>query len=357
MADMVDVAFIRREGPFTLAEIAARCGAASGAGSFSDVVVNDVAPLAAAAAGDLTFFADKRLGEALGRTTASACFVTEAHAAALPAGVVALIAREPQRAFALATGMFYPDSVRPTPVLGQSGVSPLAHVAADARLEHDVTIEAGASIGSGAEIGSGSVIAPGAVVGAGVRIGRDAYVGPRASVQMALIGNRVRIHAGCAIGQDGFGYVMSPRGHTKVPQIGRVILQDDVEIGANTTIDRGALGDTIIGEGTKIDNLVQIAHNVVIGRHCVIAAMCGISGSCTLGDFVALGGRVGLADHRTIGMGARIAAGSGVMHDIPAGETWMGYPAKLAKRHFREVATLARLATRGARTDETGEGT
>jgi UDP-3-O-[3-hydroxymyristoyl] glucosamine N-acyltransferase len=357
MADMADVSFFRREGPFTLAEIAARCGVADAKPSWDAQAVLDVAPLATAASGDLTFFSDKRLTDALSATSASACFVTAAHAPALPSAVTPLVVREPQRAFALATAMFYPEAVRPTPVLGVRGVSARAFVADDARLEADVTIEAGAVVGAGAEIGSGTVIAPGAVVGAGVRLGRDCFVGPGASVQMALLGNRVRVHAGCAIGQDGFGYVMSPRGHAKVPQIGRVIIQDDVEIGANTTIDRGALGDTIIGEGTKIDNLVQIAHNVVIGRHCVVAGMAGLSGSCTLGDFAALGGRVGLADHRNVGMGARVAAGSGVMHDVPAGETWAGFPAMPAKRYFREVATLARLAAQRGPARDTGEGT
>ena len=146
------------------------------------------------------------------------------------------------------------------------------------------------------------------VIGAEVRIGRDCSIGAGTVVSHALIGDRVIIHPGCKIGQDGFGFVMGAGGHLKVPQIGRVIIQDDVEIGAGTTIDRGAIRDTVIGEGSKIDNLVQVGHNVSIGRHCIVAAQCGISGSSTLGDFVALGGSVGVSDHVTIGEGAQLAA-------------------------------------------------
>ena len=157
-----------------------------------------------------------------------------------------------------------------------------------------------------------------------MRIGRDCSIGATVTVSHALIGDRVIIHPGVRIGQDGFGFAMGPQGHLKVPQIGRVIIQDDVEIGANSTIDRGANRDTVIGEGTKIDNLVQIAHNVVIGRHCVIVAQVGISGSTTLGDFVALGGQVGVTGHLRIGAGAQIAATSGVMSDVPPGARWGG---------------------------------
>ena len=181
-----------------------------------------------------------------------------------------------------------------------------------------------------------------AVIGPEVRIGRDCSIGANASVLNALVGNRVILHPGVRIGQDGFGYAMSPQGHLKVPQVGRVIIQDGVEIGANTTIDRGSGRDTVIGEGTKIDNLVQIGHNCTIGRHCILVSQCGISGSVTIGDYAMLGGKVGVADHVTIGEGAMIAAKSGVMSDIPAGEKWMGYPAMRGREYLRRFATPKR---------------
>ena len=186
------------------------------------------------------------------------------------------------------------------------------------------------------------------MIGPQVRIGRDCSIGPNATVLNALLGNRVILHPGVRVGQDGFGFAMGPRGHMKVPQIGRVIIQDDVEIGANTTIDRGASRDTVIGEGTKIDNLVQIGHNVVIGRHCVIVAQVGISGSTTLEDFVVLGGQVGVVGHVRIGTGAQIAGSSNVNSDVPPGARWGGTPAKPIRDWFREMTTLknACIATR-----------
>ena len=185
------------------------------------------------------------------------------------------------------------------------------------------------------------------MIGPGVTIGRNCVIGAGASVLCALIGDRVIIHPGARIGQDGFGYLPSPRGHQKIPQARRVIIQDDVEIGANSTIDRGSTRDTVVGEGTKIDNLVQIAHNVSIGRHCLIAGQVGISGSSQVGDFVMMGGQVGLADHVTVGAGAMLGAQSGYMHDVPAGSRWLGSPALPARDFFRGVAALRRLARGG----------
>ncbi|MFZ1772599.1 MAG: UDP-3-O-(3-hydroxymyristoyl)glucosamine N-acyltransferase [Rhizobiaceae bacterium] len=261
-------------------------------------------------------------------------------------GVAVLTVRHPQQAFAQVLRLLFPQAVRPGPVTDCIGVSPAAHVDPTAIVEPSVIIEPCAVIGAGAHVGAGTVIAPGAVIGRNCRVGRDCHIGPGASILAAFIGNRVTIHAGARIGQDGFGYVPGASGFEKVPQIGRVIIQDNVEIGANTTIDRGAMDDTVIGEGAKIDNLVQIAHNVRIGRSCVIAGLCGLSGSVTLGDGVMLGGSVGIADHLTIGSGAMIAARAGVMHDVPAGARFAGAPAKPIKEFFREVAALRQLSER-----------
>jgi UDP-3-O-[3-hydroxymyristoyl] glucosamine N-acyltransferase len=190
------------------------------------------------------------------------------------------------------------------------------------------------------------VIGANAVVGADVRIGRDCSIGPGASIIHAIVGDSVIFHPGCRIGQDGFRYLANANGHTKVPQLGRVIIGDNVEIGAGTTIDRGGSGDTVIGEGTKIDNLVHIAHNVAIGRHCIIAGQCGLAGSVTLGDRVMLGGQVGISDHLVIGDGAMIGAKSGVVSNVPAGEKWFGYPALPGRGFLRAMAVLRKHAAR-----------
>ena len=191
------------------------------------------------------------------------------------------------------------------------------------------------------------------MIGADVRIGRDCNVGAHTAIQFALIGNNVLIHPGCSIGQDGYGFIFfGPDGHLKVPQTGRVMIQNDVEIGAGTTIDRGSLRDTVIGEGTKIDNQVQIGHNVTIGRHCLLAAQIGLAGSLTIGDNVALGAKVGINNHLTIGDGAQVTAMSAVKDDIPPNGRWGGYFAKPTKQWFREIVAVERLVRDGAARSE-----
>jgi UDP-3-O-[3-hydroxymyristoyl] glucosamine N-acyltransferase len=337
--------FFERAGPFSLRTIAEATGSELAEGTDPELEIKDVRPLDGAAKGDLSFVDNPKYVPLLLKTGASACLVAPKFAAKVPAGSARLVTPDPYRSFAKALALFYPGSRRPR-TAGDGVVGTSSHIHPSAILEADVIVEPGAVIGPEARIGQGTTLAAGCVVGYRVHIGRDCYVGPNASVTHALIGNRVMIHAGVAIGQDGFGFAMGRQNHAKVPQIGRVVIQDDVEIGANSTIDRGALRDTIVGEGTKIDNLVQIGHNVVIGRHCIIVSQTGISGSSELGDFVALGGQVGVVGHLKIGAGAQIAGSSNVRGDVPPGARWGGTPAKPYRLWFRELTLLRQLAER-----------
>ena len=337
--------FFERAGPFPLRVMVTAAGATASRDVDLDTEIKDVRPLDAAGSGDLSFLDNPKYLPLFTHTGATACLVAPKFARQAPAGTAALVTPEPYRGFAKVLALFYPDALRPKAARdGARGTQ--ESIAESAHLEEGVTVEPGAVVGPEASIGSGTTIAAGSVVGYRVFIGRDCYIGPNATLTHALVGNRVTIHAGVSIGQDGFGFAMGRAGHQKVPQIGRVIIQDDVEIGANTTIDRGALRDTVIGEGSKIDNLVQIGHNVVIGRHCIIVAQTGISGSAELGDFVALGGQVGVVGHVKIGAGAQIAGSSNVRGNVPPGVRWGGTPAKPTRLWFRELTLLRQLAER-----------
>jgi UDP-3-O-[3-hydroxymyristoyl] glucosamine N-acyltransferase len=345
---MTEAFFFRRRTGLPLREIVALTGAEPQRGAELDRRITGIAALDRAAPGDLCFLDGAKFAAQASICEAGACLTAERFAHLLPARVSVLCSGEPYRAFVEVSRALFPDALRPSSLFEAQGVAAGALVHPTARLESGVTIDPGAVVGPRAEIGAATVIGAGAVVGPNVHIGRDCAIGPNVSIIHALIGDRVIIHPGCRIGQDGFGYLAGAAGHAKIPQIGRVIIQDDVEIGANTTIDRGAMSDTVIGEGTKIDNLVQIAHNVLIGRRCVLASQTGISGSAVIGDNVMTGGQVGIADHVTIGAGAALGAKAGVMHDAPAGARWVGAPAKPVRQFFREVAALERLAGQGA---------
>ncbi|MEO3385912.1 UDP-3-O-(3-hydroxymyristoyl)glucosamine N-acyltransferase [Mesorhizobium sp. CAU 1741] len=337
---MTDPVFFQAARRYTAGEIAALTGADLRTPDLADNNVSALASIEKGGEASLVFAEGKRNAARLSGLRASAVLCSEDLAAHVPAGTAVIVSRRAHADFALIGRLMFPSSVRPAPLTGETGVSASAHIHPDASLEKGVIVEAGAVIGAGASIGAGSIVAPNAVIGPFCQIGRECYVGPGATIVHSFLGNRVVIHAGARLGQDGFGYVPGRTSPEKVPQLGRVIIQDDVEIGANTAIDRGALGDTVIGEATKIDNLVQIAHNVRIGRACILAGHCGLAGSVTLGDGVLLGGGVGLADHLNIGNGAQIAARSGVMNDVPAGAKWGGFPAQPLKDAMREFALL-----------------
>jgi UDP-3-O-[3-hydroxymyristoyl] glucosamine N-acyltransferase len=335
----------------TIGEIAELTGAQLHPAAARDRSITNVAPLDTAMATDVSFIDSSKYLRAFTITRAGACFVPERFEAAAPPGPVILITPEPYRAFVSVARALFPALLRPSSIFDVSGRSLAAHVHASAKLETDVIVEPCVVIGPNAKIGSGTLISAGAVIGPEVCIGRDCNIGPGTTIIHAVIGDRVIIHPGARIGQDGFGYLPGKQGLQKIPQSRRVIIRNDVEIGANTTIDRGSVRDTVIGEGTKIDNLVQIGHNVTIGQHCVIVAQTGISGSVKIGDFVMMGGQVGIGDHVTIGEGAVLAAGSGVMSDIPAKGRWGGIPAAPVRDWLRGVASVRRLARRAGMDD------
>ncbi len=297
-----------------------------------------MAPLQTAGPDDVSFLDNRRYLPALAATRAGAVIVRPELAARVPAGSVALVTAEPYLGWARVAALFHPEPP------AQAGAHPTAVVDAAARVDAAAEIGPLAVMAAGAEIGPRCRIGPGAVIGEGVVLGADCRIGAHASLSHALLGARVYIYPGARIGQEGFGFATTPAGFVTVPQLGRVILEDDVEIGANTTIDRGSAQDTVIGAGSRLDNLVQIGHNVRLGRCCVIVAQAGISGSTVLEDFVLVGGQAGLTGHLRIGRGARIGAQAGVMADVPAGAEVVGSPAMPVREFFRQVATLRRLA-------------
>lgn len=335
---MADSRFFTVAGPFTLAQLAEICGALLSQPQQSGQMVHDVAALEVAGADHISFLDNRKYINAFVGTKAGAVIVHPDLAERGPTGTPLLLSKDPYRAYAMVAQAFYPQ---PSP---SAWVSPAAHVDPSARIGAGCWIGPGAVIGARAEIGDNCRIEANAVIGDGVVIGPGGTIGANATVQCAIIGAKVNIYPGARIGQDGFGFAMGIQGHLKVPQLGRVIIGNGVEIGANTTIDRGAGPDTVIGDGCWIDNLVQIGHNVQLGRGCVIVAQVGISGSCQFGDFVAAGGQAGFAGHLKIGSGAKVAAQGGVIRDIAPGETVGGTPAVPRIEWLRQSAFLSKLA-------------
>lgn len=337
---MPDTRFFANAGPFTVAQLAEFVGAEVPTGADGERVIDDIAPIGSASASNLCFLDNQKYLHLLTSLDAGACILKPEFVDRLPETVAPIICKDPYRAYAMCARAFYPIE-KPRPYIAAS-----AHIEESARIGHGCRIDPGAVIGENAVVGDACWIGANVVVGPSVTIGNESRVGANSTLQYCEIGSGVIIHPGACIGQDGFGFAMGPQGHLKVPQLGRVIINDDVEVGAGTTIDRGAGPDTVIGAGTKIDNLVQIGHNVVIGRCCVIVAQVGISGSTQFGDFVVVGGQSGFTGHLKIGDGAQFAARAGVVSDVSAGEVMGGNPAIPQKENLRRVVALKRLAQR-----------
>ena len=296
--------------------------------------ISACAPLSLGGAGKAAFFSDRRYLATLHRTDAEFVFVTSDYVEDVPAGSVPIVSPAPQAAWARLASRLYRPRVH-------EGGSPIHHTA---RREDGVSLGVGVVIGQDVEIGAGTRIEAYSVIGPGVRIGRNCRIGAHSTLYCAMLGDRVQLASGVRIGEAGFGVSGDARGLVDIPQLGRVILQDDVSIGAGTCVDRGAYEDTIVGEATKIDNMVQIAHNARIGRNCIIAAHSGVSGSVRIGDGAMFGGRAGIIDHIEIGAGAKVAAGAIVFKDVMPGAMVSGFPARPSRQFLREMLWLEKNA-------------
>lgn len=332
-----DARFYARSGPYNVAEVAA---AANGTATKSERVLTGVAPLQTARPDEVSFLDNRRYAGALKETRAGAVIVHPDMVGHVPSSAVPIVAAATYEGWARVAALFHPVAP-PNP-----GIHPTALVAPGAIIDQTAEVGAFAYIETGAQIGSGCRIGPYVSIGRGVVVGTDCRIGVHASLSHALLGARVCLHPGVRVGQEGFSFARTNAGFLTIPQLGRVILEDDVEVGANSTIDRGSVQDTLIGAGSRLDNLVQIGHNVRLGRCCVIVAQVGISGSTVLEDFVQVGGQAAMAGHLHIGRGAQIGAQAGVISNAPAGAILLGSPAQSRHEFFRQVATLKRLVRR-----------
>lgn len=336
---MIDTRFHPSTGPLTLAELCKRAGHASLLHLLNgEIIIRGASDLVDADGESLSFAANATYESQLAGTKAAVVLISEKLAGKAPAGILEIVCSEPYAVFIDMLNVLYPDDTRAViaAISDEGGSEP--------RIEAGVTVGHGAVIGRGAEVGTGTVIGPNAVIGAGVTIGRNCIIGAGVVIDCAHVGNEVVLQPGVVIGAEGYGFQIRAQGHKKIPQLGRVIIQDRVELGANTTVDRGTLGDTVIGEGTKIDNLVQIGHNCRIGRNCIISGMCGLSGSTILEDGVIMGGGAGTAGHLTIGAGSMVLARTGVTHSFPPKSNIAGAPAQDVRMWKREIAAVRRLA-------------
>ena len=331
---MVDTVFYKHNGPKTIKEIATIADAVLVTERKEKEQIENVCSIDSAGSNDLCFFYDKKNKAKAAQIKAKACITTEELARFIPEGVIVLTCANPKLSFIKLVSSFYAEN-KPAPQ-----ISPNATISSSAKIGKNCSIAAGVVIEDDVVIGDNCVIEPNAVIAHGCKIGNNCRIGNNASIAYCLMGNDCYIYTGARIGQDGFGFSVVNGQHKRIPQIGRVIIGNDVEIGANTCVDRGALDDTIIGDGCRVDNLVQIAHNDKIGKCCILVSQTGIAGSCTFGDYVVCGGQTGFADHLNVGSGAQVGAQSGVMRDIEPGAIVMGTPTVPFKDFMRQVAFL-----------------
>ncbi|MBM3468288.1 MAG: UDP-3-O-(3-hydroxymyristoyl)glucosamine N-acyltransferase [Alphaproteobacteria bacterium] len=339
---MADIRFYQNTGPYTLQDLAAICGATPGPQANPNLIIIDVAPLHKAEKGHISFFHNPKYLDHFKETKAGACLVSEEYVKYAPKGMALLLSPKPYRAYGQVASLFYPSSKRDPNISPHASIHSTAKIGKNCYIGPFTVIEAHVTIGDGCEIKSNTTIE------AGVELGSECSIDTNVTISHAILGKRVVVKAGARIGQKGFGFQMDEEGHLDIPQLGRVIIGDDVEVGSNTCIDRGSESDTIIGCGTRIDNLVQIAHNVHIGENSVIVAQTGIAGSTHLGRFVVVAGQVGIAGHLSIGDGVRIAAQSGIMRDIEKGEVVAGYPSVPVREWHRQNIAIKKLGQKGS---------
>ncbi|NDF12956.1 MAG: UDP-3-O-(3-hydroxymyristoyl)glucosamine N-acyltransferase [Proteobacteria bacterium] len=335
---MADSRFFKNAGPFTLAEVARACGGKLHDEAKASMRIKDLSPLSTADTGDLSFLDNKKYVEAFQKTKAGACIIHSQYIPKAPTSMALIVSDNPYASYARAATLFYPHY---SPI--ESRISERATIHPSAQIGEQAEIEAGAVIGANAVIGEKCLIRANSVIGDGVIIGKNTTIHAGVHLTHSVVGEHVIIHQGASIGQDGFGFAFDKGQHLKVPQLGRVVIGNHVEIGANSTIDRGSGPDTVIGDGTKIDNLVQIGHNVTLGKGCIIVAHVGISGSTTIGDYTVIGGQVGVAGHLTIGSQVKIAAQSGVMRDVEDGITVGGTPAVPIIQYHRQTTLIEKM--------------
>jgi len=340
---MADKRFFHNSGPYSLADIAQVCQAdIYHCSNPQAVMIHDVRPLNVATPQDLACYHNSKYLKDLKNTKAIACLIQADDIHQAPDHLPLLVIPRPYRAYAQILEHFYRKSEEQKKT--KSSVATTAIIEPSAIIGKNCLISDYVVIGRNVEIGDNCCIGSHTVIEQGVVIGQSCNIGPHVSISHSLLGNHITIKSGARIGQKGFGFDMDDQGHVTVPQLGRVLIEDQVEIGANTTIDRGSNADTQIGKGCRIDNLVQIAHNVTLGDHCVLVAQVGIAGSSQLGKFVIAAGQVGIAGHLKIGNQVKIAAKSGLMRDVADGQTVAGIPAIPVREHFRQVSLLSKMS-------------